>query len=106
MLRVLCMALLLVSGAAAQEMAISVIGGWTYYGEITEVENGLLSLNCTAFSEEMPRLNPITATGPYFKIPEAMKCSPKDISIGTGTIIQIVPLKDVYLKWWPPLEAS
>ena len=91
MLRVLCLVMLLISGAAAQEMAISVIGGWTYYGEIEGVENGLLTLNCTAFSEEMPRLNPENATGPVYKVPWVRNCAPVDITVGTGTIIQIMP---------------
>ena len=91
MFRILCLALLLFSGATAQEMAISVIGGWTYYGEITEVENGLLSLNCTAFSEEMPRLNPAGAIGSNYKEPWVRKCDPITITVGTGSIIQIMP---------------
>ena len=91
MFRVLCLVLLLIAGASAQDMAISVIGGWTYYGEIIKTEDGLLSLNCTAFSEEMPRLNPAGATGPNYKVPWVRECDPVTITVGTGSIIQIMP---------------
>jgi len=91
MFRALLILSVLISGAMAQDMAVSVIGGKTYYGEIEGVKDGLLSLKCTAISEKMP-IPPLEAAvlSPSTQ-PSIYECVPITIKIGTGAIIQIMP---------------
>jgi hypothetical protein len=96
--------LLLIALASARipiqgdQIAVSVVGGLTYYGEVETIKDGLLAMNCTGVSEEMPLVyEPRNALGGKdlnYHTPYRMKIPHKDVCIGTGTIIQIISVNN------------
>ncbi len=97
MWKLLCAILVTVLAGTAQESAVTVIGGFTYYGEITDTEDGLLTLNCTGISETMPLIyqpkNLMGGLDLNYCAPQIQAIDPVEIRVGIGTIIQIMPMR-------------
>jgi hypothetical protein len=102
MFRELLVFVLLISGAACQmpepgdEVRVSVLGGLTYYGTVSGLNEGLLSIVCNGTSTEKPELDPpmrydaLTGwrAGPVFA-PSIRPVANVSLCIGTGSIIEL-----------------
>jgi hypothetical protein len=97
MWKLLCAILVTVLVGTGQESAVTVIGGFTYYGEITDTEDGLLTMNCTGISETMPLIyqpkNGLGGLDLNYRAPWVQAIDPVEIQVGIGTIIQIMPMR-------------
>jgi len=85
--------------AQGDHIAVSIVGGPTYYGAVEEMQEGLLSLNCTGMSDQRPMLyTPGRMTElageiggsdePIF--PSIRKIRPVDVVVGFGSISQLI----------------
>jgi len=99
-LKVVVCFLVLVSLSSARlpiqgdNVSVSVVGGLTYRGQVEDVSDGLLSLNCTGISSEMPLLyaprNLVGGSDLGYHPPSVEKIPPTDVGIGVGSIIQLI----------------
>ena len=100
--RIVLCALILFSVGAAQipesgdVVRVTVLGGTTYYGTVTDLKEGILSIVCNGTSTEKPELDPpmrydaLTGwrPGPYFA-PSIRPVDNASLCIGTGSILEL-----------------
>jgi hypothetical protein len=74
----------------------TVLGGLTYYGTVTDLKEGLLSIVCNGTSTEKPELDPpmrydaLSGWKPSFYYPPPIRpVNNTSICIGTGSLLEL-----------------